>query len=100
MRSSLRATLESLDDVDPQRNFEKRASVMKSIPKFLRGPFKNSLKLALEEATAGDDVRAARGWKLLLMLPRMYRRPGGGIIAKSSLVARVGAADKSQRGVR
>ena len=35
-------------------------------------------------------MRAARGWKLVLMLPRMllHRRPGGGIIAKSSLVAR------------
>ena len=64
-----------LDDVDPQRNFEKRAS----------SPSRSfcELKLALEEATAGDDVRAARGWKLLLMLPRMllHRRPGGGIIA-------------------
>ena len=78
---------QSLNDVDPQRNCEKRASVMKSIPKYLRGPFKNALKLALVKATAGDDVL---GWKLVLMLPRMllHRRPGGGIIAKSSLVAR------------
>ena len=68
-----------LDEVDPQRNFEKQASVMKSIPKFLRGLFKNALKLALEDATAGDDV-CCQGWKLLLMLPRMllHRRPGEG----------------------
>ena len=38
--ANYRAALESLDDVDPQRNVEKRASVMKSIPKFLRGPSK------------------------------------------------------------
>ena len=49
-----REALSSLDGVDPRVNFEKRASVMKSIHKFLRGPFKNTLKLALEGATAGD----------------------------------------------
>ena len=52
---------------------------------------KNALKLALlEEATAGDGVRAARGSKLLVMLPRMLLRrpPGRGKIAKSTLVAR------------
>ena len=58
---TLREAFASLDGVDPRVNFEKRAAVMKSIPKFLRGPFRNALKLALEEATTGDDVRAARG---------------------------------------
>ena len=45
-----REALSSLDRLDPRVNFEKRASVMKSIPKCLRGPFKNVLKSALEEA--------------------------------------------------
>ena len=73
----------------PQQNFEKRVSVMKTIPKFLRGPFKNTLKLMLEEATTGEEVRVVRDWTLMLILPRMllHRRPGGGIIVEASLVA-------------
>ena len=77
-------------DADPCRIFEQRAPVMKGVPKFLRGPFRNALKFALEEATAQDVVRQTRGWKLSVMLPRMllHRSPGGGHITKSKLEAR------------
>ena len=71
----LRMALVTLDDVDPHVHFRQRASVMKTVPHFLRGPFRNALKLALEEATWGnsrdDEVRQERGWKLLMLLPRM-----------------------------
>ena len=95
---TLREALASLDGVDPRVKIEKRAAVTKSIPKFLRGPFRNALKSALEEAAAGDDVRAARGWKLLVMLPRMllHRQPGGGKIAKVSLVDRFRSFSQGQ----
>ena len=91
---SLRMALASLDEVDPRIVFRQRASVMRSVPKFLEGPFRNALKLALEEATWGnsvqDEVRQERGWKLLELLPRMllHRAPGGGLIAKKTLEAR------------
>ena len=77
---SLRMALASLDEVDPHIVFRQRASVMRSVPKFLEGPFRNALKLALEEATWGnsvqDEVRQERGWKLLELLPRMLLHQG------------------------
>ena len=39
--------LESLDELHIPSTFEKRGAVMKSIPKFLRGPFRNALKFPL-----------------------------------------------------
>ena len=62
--------------------------MMKSIPKFL-SPFRNALKFALEEASF-DPARSVRGWKLLVMLPRMFlhRRPGGCVVSKAKLVER------------
>ena len=82
----VRAVLEELDRLNPCFIFEQRASLMKKVPKFLRGPFRNALKFALEEAIARDEVRQSRGWKLFMMLPRMllHRPPGGGLISKSS----------------
>ena len=90
----LRMALVTLDDVDPHVHFRQRASVMKTVPHFLRGSFRNALKLALEEATWGnsrdDEVRQERGWKLLMLLPRMllHRAPGGGLISRAKLVER------------
>ena len=52
---SLRMALVSLDEVDPRIVFCQRVSVMRSVPKFLEGPFRNALKLALEEATWGEQ---------------------------------------------
>ena len=56
--------------------------------KILRGRFRNALKFVLEEASFVGDV--ARGWKLLVMLPRMllHRRPGGSVVSKAKLVER------------
>ena len=90
----LRMALRNLDDVDPRVLFRQRASVMRSVPRFPHRPFRNVLKMALEEATWGnyrqDEVRQERGWKLLELLPRMllHRDPGGGLISKTKLRAR------------
>ena len=64
---------------------------MKSVPHFVKGPFRNALKLALEEASTQDEVRQVRGWKLLMLLPRMvlHRGPRGGLVPKSKLVERL-----------
>ena len=79
-----------------------RASVMKTVPHFLRGPFRNALKLAWEEAMWGnsrdDEVRQERGWKFLMLLPRMllHRAPGGGLIVRAKLVERFEAFAKGE----
>ena len=57
---------------------------MRSVPHFLKGPFRNAPRLALEEAVSEELIRQERGWKLL---PRMllHRPPRGGLIAKDKL---------------
>ena len=88
----VRSALESLDEVDLRTLFSQRASLMKNIPRFLVGPYKNAVRVALAEVgrSAGNQVLLERGWKLFLLLPRMllHRRPRGGLIAKSKLVER------------
>ena len=53
---------------------------MKAVPRFLTGPFRNALNIALAEATMGNRVqdlaRQVRGWKLFLLLPRCTTVPG------------------------
>ena len=62
--AALREGFESLDLVDPRRLIEIRASVFKSVPKFLHGPFRNALKFALKECFSFKVSRQERGWKL------------------------------------
>ena len=44
---------------------------MKTVPRFLRGPFRNALRVAMGEAVRPKAVRQERGWKLFLLLPRL-----------------------------
>ena len=91
---AVRAALAWLDQVDLVEVFKPRASVMKSVPKFLCGAFRITLRTALQEAVLGgdigDEVRQTRGWKLLLLLPRMLlsKAPHGRTIGKDKLVKR------------
>ena len=39
----IRAAIRSMDEVDPRAWFAQRAAVTKSVPRFLRGPFRNAL---------------------------------------------------------
>ncbi len=78
--------------IDLVEVFKPRASVMKSVPKFLAGAFRIALRTALKGAVlggdAGDEVRQIRGWKLLLLLPRLLvsKPPRGGTTGKDKLV--------------
>ena len=49
---------------------------------FFVGLFRNALRLALQEATAGSHVedllRQERGWKLFLLLPECFSTGGPG----------------------
>ena len=68
----LRVAFPMMDEVDPCNQFQQRAAVMKNVPKFLQGLFKKALKVALRHIVdCVGEVDQERGWKLLLMLPRM-----------------------------
>ena len=68
--------------MDPHVDFQQRAAVMKTVLHFLRRPFRNALKLALEEATWGnsrdDEVRQERGWKFLMLFAANVASPRAG----------------------
>ena len=95
----LRAAFEAMDRVNVVEIFRHRAAVMKSVPRFLRGPFRNAMKLVLEEVLASDqEVRQERGWKVLMMLSRMllHRPPGGGHISRNKLSSRFEAFSRGE----
>ena len=50
--AGFRVAFAVLDEVDLPLMFERRAVAMRSIPFFLRGPFRNAMLMALEEIYA------------------------------------------------
>ena len=88
--STRRAGFVSLEAVAMEEEFDERACVMKSVPRFLRGPYRIAMRVALEEIESADDTRRERGWKLFLLLPRLllHRSPRGGTIPRSKLLKR------------
>ena len=95
--AAIREALRSLDTVDVGNIFRRRASVMRTPPKFLCGAFRSALRVALHEIVNGAERREesiqCQGWKLFLLLPRMllFRNPRGGKIQKQQLRARFAA---------
>ena len=90
----IRAASRELDGVDVPAMFARRGVVMQNVPRFLRGAFRNAVRVVLDEIKAGsfgnDEMRQKRGWKLFLLIPRMllHRQPRGGTIAREKLVQR------------
>ena len=68
---------------------------MKSVPKFMQGPFRGVLKAIMEEVNAArlarDVLRQSRAWKAFLWLPRLllHKPPRGGLIQKKRLEERL-----------
>ena len=87
--------MSSLDEVQLDMIFERRAHVMRSIPHVLKGFCFAAVRMALREATVGrttgDMLRLTRVWKLFLLLPRMWlsRPRRGGLVPKGRLLERV-----------
>ena len=85
----------SLDAVDLHEVFELRARVMRSVPAVLRGAFRASIRVSMQEILNGveahSEVRAERGWKLFLLLPRMllFRPARGGVVPRKKLEGRI-----------
>ena len=88
-----RAGFTQLDQWDLDVLFSRRASVMKTVPRFLWGSFRIALRVAMEEIVAGtvrsNEIQQERGWKFFLLLPRMvlHRSPRGGL-GRDKLMAR------------
>ena len=68
---AIRVALEWLDTVNLCDEFTRRAAATKSLPRFLRGPHRNAMRLAMQEATHVVPGRSERGWRLFLLLPRL-----------------------------
>ena len=83
--AAIRAGFVSLDSVNVVDLFRRRQAVMKSVPAFLRGPFRTVLHIALRQLRSIDTTDRERRWKLFLLAPRMFlhRHPRGGQISKS-----------------
>ena len=67
-----RAGFGQLDHRDISEVFSCRASVMRTVPRFLWGSFRVALKVALEEIRVGHSTRNTQrqepGWKIVLAL--------------------------------
>ena len=87
----------SLDSVNLVDTFNDRPRLMQTVPWVLRGAFRSAIQDALQEIVTGyaanDEVKATRGWKLLLLLPRMilFRPSRGGAVPRRKLEARITA---------
>ena len=62
----IRGAFRWMDTVDVEELFRTRAVVLRSVPHFLRGPFRIALRTALAEVIATEHVRRVCGWKLFL----------------------------------
>ena len=62
-------------EVDLDAVFIRRAVVVMTVPKFLRGPYRSAVRLGMEEALHENDQRRERGWKLFLLLLRLRQHP-------------------------
>ena len=75
----LREAMSSLDEVDGMVLLRRRAVVMRSPPRFMRGAYKSVLRFTLQASAAkatGDEQQHCRAWKLFLLAPRilLFRR--------------------------
>ena len=77
-------------DVDVGDIFRQRAAVMKSVPRFLHSPFRNTLKVAMEEASSSDPTRQEPDGKYSCCCPGCFqhRPPGGGHNSRDKLISR------------
>ena len=82
------ASFEWLASGDLESLFAKRAC-LKAVPRFMKGAYRSAMRIALAEIDEGRShhaiLRASRGWKLFLLLPRLllHRSPRGGKIPKA-----------------
>ena len=87
--------LASLDVLDHKEVFERRASVMRTVPLFLRRAFSTALRLATQQITSGREAQNAtlvsRAWKLFMFLPRLllFRLPARSVCPEGAFARKV-----------
>ena len=69
--AGIREGFRRLDAENLTTMFETRANALKTVPHFLKGPYRSAMGIALSEANSGDEFRGVRGWTFFLLLPRM-----------------------------
>ena len=87
--AAIREGFRRLDAENLTTIFETRANVLKTVPQFLKGPYRSAMGIAHSEAHSGDELRYVK-WKSFLLLPRMLlsRKPRGGLISRENLTRR------------
>ena len=84
-------SFEWLAGVDLVAVFSQRPCLMKSVPGFMKGAYRSTMRVALTEIdqgrSDGDASRSSRGWKLFLLLPRilLHKLPRSGLVPKKQL---------------
>ena len=88
--AAFRAALQSLDGVSLVEEFTRRPCIMKSVPKFFKGPYRKAMRAAMDEANCGVPARQERGWKLFVLLPRLllFKNARGGTLGKEKFAKR------------
>ena len=89
--SAMRHGSASLDEENLDSVFEVRASLMRTVPKFMRGAFRGVSKTSLQAILHGcerKDIEAeTRDWKLFLLTPRLFlaRAPRWGVVPQRAV---------------
>ena len=98
--ASMRTGFTFVESVNLVEVFQERACVMKSVPRFLRSPYRIAMRVALGGMVAGYRVhnltRQERGWKFPRML--LHRGPKGGGIPRPKLLERFESVGQSSGG--
>ena len=86
----LRATFALMDHVDVSAILRQRAAVMKSVPRFLHGPFRNTLKVPWRRPPVQIRRDRREDGKCSCCCPGcfLHRPPGGGHISRDKLTSR------------
>ena len=87
---AFRAALQSWDRVSLVEEFSRRPCIMKSVPKFFKGPYRKAMRVAMDGANCGVPARQEGGWKLFVLLPRLllFRHARGGNLGKEKFAKR------------
>ena len=82
------ASFRSLDGVDLAAIVAHRPCLMRSVPRFLRTPLRNALRVAMDEIVEGHRInsvlRQSRGWKMFF-LHALVETPRGGLMSRELL---------------
>ena len=68
----------SLDEFDLRTVFQRRAVVMRTVPPILRGQFRNTLRVAMDEAIGGIEVLMSCGTGEIRLATTVHHAPEQG----------------------